>query len=648
MNNKLTIIKRALFVVLLIVFNSVFSQEDIPRMEAEAKSAQKRIVFKANPNTATYDVTYHKLHFKLNPTISFIEGNVTTSFIAKEDMETIIFDLNNNLTVSKVIQNGVSLTFHQKQPDELFINLSKKIKKGESSSLEILYDGAPQNNGFGYFTRTKHNNSPIIWTLSEPYGAKYWWPCKESLEDKIDKIDVFITAPEKFVAVSNGLEQDVTFDNGQKTTHFRHEYPIPAYLIAIAVTNYEVFKQTVYNNGKPFDIINYVYPEDKSVAQSKTEITVDIMNIFSDLFGEYPFAKEKYGHAQFSWGGGMEHTTVSFMGNFNRGLIAHELAHQWFGNKVTCGSWRDIWLNEGFASYLEGIVIEKLDGEDSFANWRQSAIRRITSEKGGKVYLNKNDTTSINRIFSSRLSYKKGAMVLHMLRKKIGDDSFFKSLRNYLNDPKLAYSFAKTSDLIDHVESESNQQLDDFFKNWIYQEGYPTFKLEWNQYDNDLLFRIEQTQSHPSVSFFKTKLPIRVFGTNGETKDIELDYYKNNQESQESISFQIESLEIDPDYHLISKNNTTIKNPRLKSPKSINSPSSIIVYPNPVEKSLFINYPNDESGTKIVVYDFLGRKINTITSSRIEMIDFSNYESGFYFLKIFTNKKAFNKLIFKK
>ena len=254
-------------------------------------------------------------------------------------------------------------------------------------SLTISYSGNPISSGFGSFEQGTHNGDPVIWTLSEPYGAKGWWPCKQDLNDKIDMIDVYITTPqynasnEEYIAVSNGLEQSQVVNGNNKTTHFKHQYPIPAYLIAIAVTNYEVYSHEVANNGNPFDVVNYVYPEDLAYAQANTGVTVDIMDLFTNLFEEYPYASEKYGHAQFGWGGGMEHTTVSFMGGFSRGLIAHELAHQWFGNKVTCGSWQDIWLNEGFATYLSGLVIEDFDGLPSFRSWRVGKVDHITSEE---------------------------------------------------------------------------------------------------------------------------------------------------------------------------------------------------------------------------------------------------------------------------
>ena len=340
---------------------------------------------KANVNTGIYDVKYHRLEFTVDPSVAFIAGAVTTYFEAKSNLNQITFDLANNMTVSQVSQRGNSLSFIQNTNDELVITLASTQNTGVLDSLTISYSGNPVSSGFGSFEQNQHAGDPVIWTLSEPYGAKGWWPCKQDLNDKTDSIDVYITTPifnpsnEEYIAVSNGLEQSQVVNGSNKTTHFKHQYPIPAYLIAIAVTNYSVYTHTVVNNGNPFDIVNYVYPENLTSAQSSTPITVNIMNLFANLFEEYPFSNEKYGHAQFGWGGGMEHTTVSFMGSFDRNLIAHELAHQWFGNKVTCGSWKDIWLNEGFATYLSGLVIESLDGNTSFKTWKQNLNNSIPS-----------------------------------------------------------------------------------------------------------------------------------------------------------------------------------------------------------------------------------------------------------------------------
>ncbi len=373
-------------------FSQTFEEDQSAILEAETKSATSRINYRANANTGNYDVKYHKLEFTINPSVASISGVVTTHFEAKETMSQIIFDLTNNMTVSQVLQNGSSITFSQNTNDELIINLSTTVNQGQTGIVEVTYSGVPQASGFDSFEASTHSGDPVLWTLSEPYGAKDWWPCKQDLNDKIDSIDVFITTPqfntqsEEYVAVSNGLEQSQTIIGANKTTHFKHEFPIPAYLVAIAATNYEVYSHEVPNNGNPFDIVNYVYPESLASAQASTGITVNIMELFSNLFEEYPYSSEKYGHAQFGWGGGMEHTTVSFMGSFGRNLIAHELAHQWFGDKITCGSWKDIWLNEGFATYLSGLVVEDLDGNAAFTTWKQNRVNNITSQPDGAVY----------------------------------------------------------------------------------------------------------------------------------------------------------------------------------------------------------------------------------------------------------------------
>ncbi|WP_339659542.1 M1 family aminopeptidase [uncultured Polaribacter sp.] len=609
--------------------------------EAEAKSADKKIHFKANTNTSNYDITYHKLEFSVDPTVASISGKVTTTFTALQNMNSVTFDLDENMTVSAVTENGNALTFSQNTDDELIINLQNTLNQGKSTSISITYSGNPTSNGFGSFEVNTHNGTPILWTLSEPYGALGWWPCKQDLNDKIDAIDVYITTPQQYVAVSNGLEQSAIVTADKKTTHFKHQYPIPAYLIAIAVTNYETYSHTVSNNGNPFPILNYVYPESLTSAQNSTGITVDIMNHFIDLFGNYPFENEKYGHAQFGWGGGMEHTTVSFMGGFSRDLIAHELAHQWFGNKITCGSWKDIWLNEGFATFLTGLSIEKLDGETAYKNWRSSKINSITSLQNGAVYLSDVDTTSVGRIFNSRLSYNKGAMVLHMLRKKLGDINFFQGLKNYISDPDLAYSYAKTPDLIAHLETVSNLELYEFFNDWIYNQGYPTYNLEWNQQNsNTINITLNQTQSDASVSFFEANVPVRVNGTNGEILDLILDNKSNNETFVESVSFLVSSVDFDPETHLISKNNTVV----LTTDNQVIASEKLELFPNPVHDFLTIKPTNNLTILTSTIYTLLGKKILETKNTQLNL---SQLKAGIYIIKVDTNSGILHKKIIK-
>jgi len=635
----MTRMKHILLILLLFLcFSSwdAFSQETNSTfdrlIEAEAKSASKTINYRTNINTANYDVTHHNLAFTIDPAVAFIEGIVTTTFTAKNNMNRVTFDLDDNMPVSKVTQNGTDLSFIQNSNDELVIALSEILLQGQSTSVVITYSGNPVSSGFGSFEQTTHNGEPIIWTLSEPYGAKGWWPCKQDLNDKIDSLEVSIATDERYVPVSNGLLIAQTLDGIKTISFFEHNYPIPAYLVAIAITNYDVYRHTVDNNGNPFDIVNYVYPENLASAKSQTGVTVDIMNLFTQLFEEYPFADEKYGHAQFGWGGGMEHTTVSFMGDFNRGLIAHELAHQWFGNKITCGSWKDIWLNESFATYLTGLTVENLDGETPFKDWRESIVNNVTSASGGAVYLSDADTTSVSRIFDGRLSYRKGAMVLHMLRKKLGDILFFQGMKAYLADVNLAYAYAKTPDFIANMETVSGQDLTEFFSDWIYNQGHPSYTLTWYQPQvNQLKIRINQTQSHASVSFFEAPVPVRVHGSGGEVLDLFLDNTFDGEEFLETINFQVTQVEFDPDAHLISKNNNAVL-----SDNGVVLTSNFSIYPNPVTTELYIDKPNNLIVEDITVYNTLGQIEYQLHET--EKINVLKLSTGLYFIRVQTDK----------
>ncbi|QHI37259.1 Aminopeptidase N [Kordia antarctica] len=532
-------------------------QELIDVAQGEHNKAAQLQDFQANQHTASYDLLYHKLQLEVDPAKHYIKGEVTTEFRALENTDTIVFDLSDNLQVASITTEEATLNFTHEN-NELTITFAKGICENATEKVTIIYEGTPNKNAGGDgFVTTTHNNTPSLYTMSEPYGSRDWWPCKQDLTDKIDQIDVIITAPKAYKAVSNGMAISEEEHGEMVTTHWQHNYPIPSYLIGIAVTDYEVFSQTIERNGHSFDIVNYVYPESKEKAEEYTKVTVDIMNLFQDLFGDYPFKDEKYGHAEFEYGGGMEHSTISFMGNFSRSLIAHELAHQWFGNKVTCDSWNDIWLNEGFATYLSGLVENHFDGEQDFINWKRGKIADITTSRNGSVYVQDEKLDNVGRIFSSRLSYNKGAMVIHMLRKKLGDAAFFQGIRNYLDDEELAYGYANTSQLQAHLENESGEDLNEFFNDWIYGEGYPSYDVAWYQSEeSEVSIKVNQEQSNRKVDYFEMNVPFLVIGQQGEEKIITLDNTFNGQEFTIVVDFEIAEIIMDSKFDLISKNNT--------------------------------------------------------------------------------------------
>jgi len=644
---------KKLVLLTIFLFSIAISAQDYKKdfenlVSSETKSAQKKLMGTKNMNTGNYDVKYHRLDLIVNPNVAFIEGDVTSYFIAKENLDEVTFELSDNMIVSEVMQRGNSLAFTQNSDDEVVITLPVTQNTGVLDSLTISYSGNPISSGFGSFEQSSHNGDPIIWTLSEPFGAKGWWPCKQDLNDKIDEIDVYVTTPqfnpsgEEYFLASNGLEQSQVVNGANKTTHFNHQYAIPAYLIAIAVTNYEIYSHTVDNNGNPFEVVNYVYPEDLSYAQANTPVTVDLINLYANLFEEYPYSNEKYGHAQFGWGGGMEHTTVSFMGGFSRGLVAHELAHQWFGDKITCGSWQDIWLNEGFATYLTGLSIKNFDGEASFKSWRIDKISSATSSSSGSVYIPVQDTTDVGRIFSSRLSYNKPSMVLHMLNRQLGETTFFQGVQEYLADPNFAYAYAKTPDFQAKMEAVSGKDLTEFFNDWIYGQGYPSYTIEWSRINTDeIRFVVNQTQSNGSVSFFEAPVPIRVFGSGGQSEDFILDNTVNGEEFIVSINFEVNSINFDVDRHLISKNNSVIL-----GANEFSIANGITVYPNPSEGIVHINVPNSVEIESIKIYNVLGQLVKEQDFS--ETIDINKLSTGKHFIYFETNYGRIHKTLMKR
>lgn len=622
-----------LIVLGLLCFTGAFAQsyndELLQIAEAEMKSAFNLRTFTANANTGNYDVVYHRLDLNVNPAVQFISGSVTTNFIANEDMSSITFDLSNDLVVSSVIKNGNSIPFTQNSDDELVITFPTPQLEGTTGSVIINYSGVPPADQESFVT-SDHNGAPVLWTLSQPYGAKDWWPCKQDLIDKVESIDVYITAPSAYVSVSNGLEQSQVINGANKTTHFHHGYPIPAYLIAIAVSNYSVFNQTAGTAPNTFPIINYYYPENTSVP-SQVAVTLPIMDFYEQTFETYPFHLEKYGHAQCGFGGGMEHTTVSFMGSFGRQLIAHELGHQWFGDKITCGSWKDIWLNEGSATYMAAMMIEHMDGNDSFRNWRASTILNITSQPGGSVYLTDTDTLSVDRIFSSRLSYNKGAMVLHMLRFKLGDANYFQALRNYLADSDLAYAYAKTPDLQAHLETQSGMDLDEFFSDWVYKQGYPSYTIAVSNGPGQSIVTINQTQSHPSVSFFEMPVPIRFTGPGGQSFDVVLDNTFNGQQFTVAMPFIPVTAEVNPEWDIIAVNNDITLDT-----DTFNLLSAITLYPNPASEMLTVELSEEVILEKAIFYNTLGQKV--LETGSETSLNISQLATGMHFITLVTGE----------
>lgn len=569
----------------------------------EAERHARRILSKAPMAVSNYDVIYHRCYWEIDPAIHYIKGSIRTHFKPLvASLNQLEFDMSVALTVDSVKYHTTSVTFTHTAGNILSVSLPQSIPISTLDSVTVFYKGAPPNTGFGSFIKSSHGGTPVIWTLSEPYGTKDWWPCKQNLSDKIDSIDIIVKTPSAYRAGSNGKLISEAIVGSDKYYFWKSRYPIATYLVAIAVTNYAYYSHYVPLQNGSLEVLNYVYPENLSAAQAQTQDIVNIIKLYDSLTIDYPFASEKYGHAQFGWGGGMEHQTMSFMGGFNYSLLAHECAHQWFGDHVTCGSWEDIWLNEGFATYFEGLTVQRYFPAN-WMSWKWSTKTSIVSQPGGSVLCD--DTSSVNRIFDGRLTYGKGAYLLHMLRWQLGDVNFFTGIKNYLNDPQLKNGFARTPALKAHLEVASGQNLTTFFNQWYYHQGYPTYQIGWSQTAGTVYFTINQTQSHPSVSFFKMPVPIKLTGALKDTL-IVLNHTYSGQSFTVPVSFQVTSVAFDPDLWLIAGNNTVISLNELKS-----DGPSLNLYPVPAGDVIYVK--GSEGYVRVenaVMYDGLFRKVN--------------------------------------
>ena len=636
---------RLLF-ILCMLFGTAVSAQTTPEIFNPAgeialfeKRAHQQISTTGSNNIITnalannYDVKYYRCEWEVNPSVRFIKGKVTVYFLITTATNNIQLDLMSPLIVDSVKQRNTLLA-KQHSNNIITINFPASLNAGVQDSITVFYQGIPPNTGFGSFVQDLHSGTPVMWSLSEPYGSRDWWPCKNGLDDKADSVDIIITAPAQYKAASNGLLQSETLVNGgtQKITYWKHRYPIAAYLVCFAVTNYTVFNNSVLLGGINLPMQTYCYPENLASFQAGTQNVLDALQLFHNNYGDYPFIKEKYGHVQFGWGGGMEHQTNSFVVSINEGLIVHELAHQWFGDKVTCASWEDIWLNEGFATYLTAFYMENKYPANSI-NARKNVINNITSASGGSVWVD--DTTNVGRIFNGRLSYNKGSYLLYMLRWKLGDAVFLKALQQYQKDTKLAYGFANTDDLKRNLEQASGQNLTEFFKDWFKGQGYPTYNVQWSQIGaNYVKIKMNQTTSHTSVDFFELPVALK-FKNATQEKTIVVDNKTNGEIFIRNLGFIADTVLIDPEYWLVTKNNVSAKVPDAGAGQN-----TVQVFPNPVQDRFYIYMRNMASATaNINLYNAAGQRVytkavNLLNGSEYLEIPSANLSRGVYFLRI--------------
>lgn len=599
---------------------------------AEGKSAMKMSNYNVNPNTLNYDLKYERLDLELDPAVYNVSGSATMHFVPNQNISSIYFDLTDVLTVSQVLYHGNSLTFSQLSTKELKINFASALPASTLDSLTVKYSGAPDTTNTAFSTGTQ-SGVPVLYTLSEPYGAQDWFPTKQSMNDKIDRFDFKITTPNQYSVAANGtFMSETTPSSGKKLTFWRTQYPMAAYLVALGITNYTKIFDTMGTPAFPF--VNFVYPSTASNSTSMSNITwtKQAMNNFETYFGPYPFRNEKYGHMEFSYPGTcMEHQTMTSMSSWGQITIAHELAHQWFGDKITCGAWNDIWLNEGFATYGEHLTNEKLLMTNSqFMSYLSGQKNYITSVSNGSVYVADANLGNESYIFSGRLSYSKGGYLLRMIKWILGDTAFYQAIKDYNSTPALAYNYAKSTDFAAALKNSSGKDFTEFFNDWLYGQGYPTYTIKWKQFSGGIQFTVSQTQSDASVSFFEMPLPIKVTDSGGNITYFRLENTTNNQTFYFPYTGSSPTVSFNYEYQILERNSTVTNDPAMVLATSESQKEMVKVYPNPIKDVLNISGLKQSQDFEIYSIDGKLLKKGTATNS----INVSGFTKGTYLLKI--------------
>lgn len=617
--------KKSLLLLLLVWHSPMYAQDARSEMRAMERGRFDQMAnvlhTRALDSAASgFNVAYYRLALNIDPATEIISGSMTVKAAAQiADFRVLALDLYDNMTVDSVRANEGTLNFTHSN-DKLNITLQQARNPGEFFEVTVYYHGHPTTTGFASFAFSKHDNASIISTLSEPYGAPTWWPCNDDPADKADSVDVIVTVPEQLYAVSNGLlVNEVANGDGTRTYFWAERYPISTYLVSLAISNYARFSDFYhYSATDSMPVQFFVYPEDLAAAGTDFSVTVPMIEYFSSVFGQYPFIKERYGMAEFQWHGAMEHQTcTSYGANLITGthaydwVVAHELAHQWFGDLVTLASWSNIWLNEGFATFSEALWQENLGGLPAYLDYMKGLDAGFFPTT---VFVY--DTTSTATLFSYTV-YDKGAWVLHMLRHVIGDETFFRALRSYRG--QFAFGNATTDDFRDVCEAEYGHDLDWFFQQWVYDAYRPDYEYSWYHSSvgdqHSVILEINQVQTNTGL--FKVPLDVVLTSASAETTIVVRDSLATQRfhlTSREPIT----NLSIDPD-------GWVLKNIKLvpTSVSDVGQPERFALYPNypnPFNAETVIEYNLSRAGhARLAIHNLLGNLVRRLVdASQVE------------------------------
>ncbi|NOX37648.1 MAG: hypothetical protein GXO78_08935 [Calditrichaeota bacterium] len=605
---------------------------EITREARQKERAQRVRTFTAwkkvaNPDSADYDAIYYELNLRISISPRQLEGTVKGLFRSNiEGLSGIIlnFDSREDLStpwqdfwVAGPIQNWRHENWN------LYLDFDTTFGIGDTFSITVHYRGLPRRGGFQAFAFTTNNyGDTVVSTLSEPYLAQTWWPCKDDPSDKADSAKIIVTVPRDYLVASNGLllRDELLPDSSRRKFVWKVTYPITTYLISLAIAKYTHFTDRwEYEPGRYLPIDYYVYPQQYKTAVEAFQTIPDMLTVFSDLFGLYPFIREKYGHAQFEWGGAMEHQTITSIGNVSISweyIYAHELAHHWFGNLVTCRTWGDIWLNEGFASYCEALYYEAINGKQAYHDYMNASLRYISSWGAEAVYRYRTDDPW--DIFSSTV-YDKGAWVLHMLRYVLGDSVFFRVMYEYPNDPRFRYASASTADFQSVCEAISGQDLQWFFDQWVYEPYYPYYYWGYTVSETDSLYEIyiqvEQAKRPNWFTSYVFKMPLEfeIRYLDGSSERVRLWNEKRVETFVLRRSQPVDLIKFDPDRWILKKSSRVVVSIPDTNEQPIAQFRLYPNYPNPFNRETKITYDLvDPAAIRLEIYDVHGRRVRTL------------------------------------
>ncbi|WP_376793491.1 M1 family aminopeptidase [Thermogemmatispora sp.] len=454
------------------------------------------------------DITHVRLEISLDFERETVSGTAWTSFTALYDeVRTIAFDAVELHIERVMLESGQELRYSL-EPERLIVSLDRPYRYGESFTVGVRYWAQPRI-GLNFNKPTPDDPTrPVqVWTFSQTWYHRHWFPCHWMPNDRATT-EIIVTVPAHFVTLSNGELLSVR-DNGDgtRTHHWRHDVPHPAYLISLVVGDFAVIEDR-YGD---LPVTYYVRPDrrdDARLLMGKTPAMIDFFSRYLD----YPYPYRKYAQSVVEvYRGAMEHTTAtthSFMLLFDQKAaldlgedgpvttVAHELAHQWFGDLLTCRDWSEGWLNEGFATYLEHLWIEHDRGKDVFKLMMREMAQLYFAED--KHYRRPVVYRGYYRdgfeLFDGHLYYK-GAWVLHMLRHQLGEAAFRRGLHAYLERHRGREVIS--ADLERTLEEVTGRSLAAFFQQWLYQAGYPAFSVSyaWDSERQLARLTIRQTQT---------------------------------------------------------------------------------------------------------------------------------------------------------